>query len=233
MNYLVIDSNSVFVAKENLEIIKSRILEIEKQKPMLSFNETIGPRDYCQKVIGLLEDCFASGFTKIEEWKRVLKSELSKGAANNFKAVCKASDILIQLQFSLTNAYPYDKLPQCNIALSLGRDTIIGEVGKATNNSTMRIVGQALSLAFKVVDMSKAGQMYWFYNMIIVKIGDEPQYENERKILDWAKVQRAYAFIAMGTTMIGGVASIAEIIDEATAKRDIEEYRRLHEIETH
>ena len=67
MNYLVIDNNSVFVAKENPVSIQSRILKIEKQKPTLSFNESSGVRSYCQEVFRLLEDCFASGFKKIED----------------------------------------------------------------------------------------------------------------------------------------------------------------------
>ena len=143
-----------------------------------------------------------------------------------FNAVWKASDILIQLQSSLTNAYPYDNLPQCKVALSQGRDAITREVGKATNDIAVRIIENVLSLAFKIVDMSNSGKMYSFYNSIIVKIGENPRYENEQKLLTWAKAQRAYAFIAMGTKMIGGVANIVGIIDEATAKRDIEEYRK-------
>lgn len=52
-------------------------------------------------------------------------------------------------------------------------------------------------------------------------------YENERRLLDWAKGQRAYAYIAMATTMIGGAVNVAHIINDATAQRDIEQYGQL------
>lgn len=49
-------------------------------------------------------------------------------------------------------------------------------------------------------------------------------YENERRLLNWAKGQRAYAYIAMATTMIGGAVDVAHIINDVTIQRDIELY---------
>ena len=43
-------------------------------------------------------------------------------------------------------------------------------------------------------------------------------------MLNWAKGQRAHAYFAFVPTLAGGAASIAQIIDEATAKRDMENY---------
>ena len=108
--------------------------------------------------------------------------------------------------------------------LSLGRDALIQEVCKAANNSVATIIGQILSLAFKITDMNKVGQMFWFYNTIIAQIGQNPQYENERNLLNWAKGQRAYAYLAMTVTVMGGAANVAHIISEASAQRDIEQY---------
>ena len=94
----------------------------------------------------------------------------------------------------------------------------------AANNSAISIIGQILSFAFKLGDMNNIGKMFWLYSTIIESIGDNPQYENERNLLNWAKGQRAYAYIAMATTMIGGAANVARIINDATAQRDIEQY---------
>lgn len=198
---------------------------IEMQKPMLSGLYTNAANiAYCQQVLNVLENDFVSGFTKIENYKHSLRNELVRVPINDFSATWVASNILIHLKLALPNACPFDALPHCNIPLSLGRDALIQEVSKAANNSTVTMVGQILSLAFKISDMNKVGQMFWFYNTIISQIGQNPQYENERNLLNWAKGQRAYAYLAMATTVIGGAANVAHIINDATAQRDIEQY---------
>lgn len=225
MNYLITYENSVFVAKQDPHVIMQQIQMIEMQKPMLSGLYTNATNiAYCQQVLNVLENDFVSGFTKIENYKQSLRNELVRVPINDFSATWVASNILIHLKLALPNACPFDALPHCNIPLSLGRDVLIQEVSKAANNSTVTMVGQILSLAFKISDMNKVGQMFWFYNTIISQIGQNPQYENERNLLNWAKGQRAYAYLAMATTVIGGAANVAHIISEALAQRDIEQY---------
>lgn len=225
MNYLITYENSVFVAKQDPHVIMQQIQMIEMQKPMLSGLYTNAANiAYCQQVLNVLENDFVSGFTKIENYKQSLRNEQVRVPINDFSATWVASNILIHLKLALPNACPFDALPHCNIPLSLGRDALIQEVSKAANNSTVTMVGQILSLAFKISDMNKVGQMFWFYNTIISQIGQNPQYENERNLLNWAKGQRAYAYLAMATKMIGGVANVAHIISETSAQRDVEQY---------
>lgn len=225
MNYLITYENSVFVAKQDPRVIMQQIQMIEMQKPMLSGLYTNAANiAYCQQVLNMLEHGFVQGFTKIESYKQSLRNELTRIPINVFNATWVASNILIHLKLALHNACPFDALPHCNIPLSLGRDALIQEVIKAANNTVVTIIGQILSLAFKVNDMNKVGQMFWFYNTIIAQIGQDPQYENERNLLNWAKGQRAYAYLAMATTVIGGAANVAHIISEASAQRDIEQY---------
>ena len=52
------------------------------------------------------------------------------------------------------------------------------------------------------------------------------QYENERRLLAWAKAQRGYAFFAFIPTVVGGAVTIAHLVDEATALKDIEEWEK-------
>lgn len=225
MNYLITYGNSVFVAKQDPRVIMQQIQMIEMQKPMLSGLYTNAANiAYCHQVLNVLENDFVDGFTKIENYKQSLRNEQTRVPVNDFYATMAASNILIQLKLVLPNACSFDTLPHCNIPLSLGRDTLIQEVCKAANNSVTTIIGQILSLAFKVTDMNKVGQMFWFYNTIIAQIGQNPQYENERNLLNWAKGQRAYAYLAMATTVIGGTANVAHIISETSAQRDIEQY---------
>lgn len=225
MNYLITYENSVFVAKQDPHVIMQQIQMIEMQKPMLSGLYTNAANiAYCQQVLNVLENDFVPGFTKIENYKQSLRNELVRVPINDFSATWVASNILIHLKLALPNACPFDALPHCNIPLSLGRDVLIQEVSKAANNSTVTMVGQILSLAFKVTDMNKVGQMFWIYNTIITQIGQNPQYESERNLLNWAKAQRAYAYLAMATTVIGGAANVAHIISETSAQRDIEQY---------
>lgn len=225
MHYLITYENSVFVAKQDPRVIMQQIQMIEMQRPMLSglYTNTANIA-YCHQVLNVLENDFVDGFTKIENYKQSLRNELTRVPVNDFYATLAASNILIDLKLALPNACPFDALPHCNIPLSLGRDALMQEVCKAANNSVTTIIGQILSLAFKVTDMNKVGQMFWFYNTIIAQIGQNPQYENERNLLNWAKGQRAYAYLAMATTVIGGVSNVANIISETSAQRDIEQY---------
>lgn len=225
MNYLITYENSVFVATQDPRVIMQQIQMIEMQKPMLSgLYSNAANIAYCHQVLNVLENDFVQGFTKIENYKQSLRNELTRVPVNDFYATWAASNILIHLKLALPNACPFDALPHCNISLSLGRDALIQEVSMAANNSVVTIISQILSLAFKITDMNNVGQMFWFYNTIIAQIGQNPQYENERNLLNWAKGQRAYAWIAMTNTVIGGVANVAHILSEATAQRDIEEY---------
>ena len=73
MNYLIVDYNSVFVAKNDVATIKAKIQGIELQKPMLStwyIHNQFAALAYCQQVLNLLVEDFANGFSKIEEYKR-------------------------------------------------------------------------------------------------------------------------------------------------------------------
>ncbi len=189
MNYLITYGNSVFVTKEEPNAILRHIQSVELQKPMLSglYNNAERVSLYCRQVLNVLENDFVQGFTKIENYKQSLRNELTRVPVNDFYATWTASNILIHLKLALQNACPFDALPHCNIPLSLGRDALIQEVCKAANNSAVTIVGQILSLAFKITDMNKVGQMFWFYNAIIAQIGQNPQYENERNLFNWAK----------------------------------------------
>lgn len=82
MNYLIVDYNSVFVAKNDVATIKAKIQGIELQKPMLStwyVHNQFAALSYCQQVLNLLVEDFANGFSKIEEYKRKLNGELQRG----------------------------------------------------------------------------------------------------------------------------------------------------------
>ena len=225
MNYLVLDYNRVFVAKKEPRTILQHIRNIELLKPTLSgcYVNTKEISFFCQQVVNLLNNDFASGFAKIEELKQKLQDELIKGNCDLY-AVWEASNILSQLKISLNNSYAFDALPQCKIALSMGRDAMTREVGSVTNSSAMKIVCQALSLVFKVIDVSNAGKMYWFYNTIVELIDETSPYPNEQNLRNWAKAQRGYAFFAITTSVLGEGMNVAKIIDEATAKRDVETY---------
>ena len=224
MNYLILDYDSVFVTKEEPRTILQHIQNIELQKPMLSWAyANTAATSYCHQVVDLLNNDYVSGFAKIEDHKQKLQNEQNK-SNNYFYTVWEASSILSQLKLALNYAYAFDALPQCHIALSMGRDALIRAVGRAANNSAIQIVGQALSLAFKVYDVSNACQMFGFYNTIIDRIDERTQYQNERNLRNWAKAQRAYAFFAIASSTFGGALNIAHIVDEATAQHDIENY---------
>lgn len=226
MNYLVFYNSSVFVAKEDPRTITQHILSIKSQKQILSglYSNTTRAISYCQQVLDLLNNDFASGFTKIENFKQRLCNVLKTDANNAAWIEFTASDVLIRLQESLTNYISFDNLPQCNIPLSVGRDLMIEEIRRITNIPEFNVFCSILSLGLHLSDYRNATGMFWFYNTIITCIGETPQYPNEQNILHFAKAQRAYAFLAAFSSAWGGVSSFAHIINEATARLDIGNY---------
>ena len=57
MNYLIVDNNSVFVAKSDVATIKAKIKGIELQKPMLStwyVHNQFAALGYSQQVLNIL-----------------------------------------------------------------------------------------------------------------------------------------------------------------------------------
>lgn len=225
MNYLIVDNMDVFVAKVAPDMIVSQIQSIESQKTILlgCYVNSQSFSIYYNLVLNMLDKCFSAGFAVIERYKNMLRDEIASGC-NNFMAVWNVSNIVSQLKLSLHYAIPFDSLPTCNITLSAGRDALIKMFSQATNKSVIKIIGNVLSLAFKIVDLGNIGKMFWFYNTIIIRIGENPQYENERNLLRWAKAQRGYAYFALIPAVAGGAANVASIIDEVTAKREIEQY---------
>ena len=227
MNYLIVDYNSVFVAKNDVATIKAKIQGIDLQKPMLLtwyIHNQFAALSYGQQVLNLLVEDFASGFSKIEEYKRKLNDELQRGNGNYSYALWIASDILRHLRFSLDYAIAFDRLPHCDMLISHVRDEVIKGVSRSANNATIELMGTVLSLAFKIKDINDIGKVFWFYNRLVTLLGENPNYDNERNLLNWAKGQRAHAFFAFVPTLVGGAASIAHIIDEATAQHDMDCY---------
>ena len=95
-----------------------------------------------------------------------------------------------------------------------------------THNNTIEFIGNVVSLVFKVKDLSDIGYVFSYYCTLVDALSMHQQYENERRLLAWAKAQRGYAFFAFIPTLVGGAVTIAHLVDEATALKDIEEWEK-------
>ena len=140
--------------------IKAKIQGIELQKPMLStwyIHNQFAALCYCQQVLNLLVEDFASGFSKIEAYKHKLTDELQRGNGNYSYALWIASDILRHLRFSVDYAIAFDQLPHCDMLISHVRDEVIKGVSRSANNATIELMGTVLSLAFKIKDINDIG----------------------------------------------------------------------------
>lgn len=226
MNYLILEYNSVFVAKVDPKVIAAKIKNIPLQYPMynVGYMKSNGYMNYCQQVLNLLTDDFVEGFRKIEEYKQKLHEQLRTCGSDYFAAYLEASNILNQLQLCLAVAEitPFDRIPQCNPFLSYTRDEIISGLCKATKNPILELIGHAFTLGLKANDWRNIDDVLTFYNKIVITIGEKPLYENECKLLEWAKAQRGYTYFASVQTACGGIKDVVHIIDKATAISDIE-----------
>ena len=220
MEHLIISPSGVYATRTNPDFILGRIRNIEVHRPML-IGSNVYYEDYCKQVCNLLEQEYIAGYTVVETYKQRLQS-----CRDYFTMSMEASRILWELQLSLVNAIPIDKLPQVNPVLSITRDELIKGFCKSTHNNIVQLIGNVVSLGFKVKDLSDIGCAFSYYCTLVNALSMHQQYENERRLLAWAKAQRGYAFFAFIPTLIGGAATIAHLLDEATALKDIEEWEK-------
>ena len=220
MKNLIISPYGVYATQTNPEVIQERIRNIEARRPML-IGSNVYYEDYCKQVYDLLEQEYIPGYTVVETYKQRLKS-----CRDYVTMSMEASRILWDLQWSMRNAIPIDKLPQVHSILSVTRDELIKGFCKSTHNNTIELIGNVVSLVFKVKDLSDIGYVFSYYCALVDALSMNQQYENERRLLAWAKAQRGYAFFAFIPTLVGGAVTIAHLVDEATALKDIEEWEK-------
>ncbi len=220
MKNLIISPNGVYATQTNPEVIQGRIRNIEVRRPML-IGSNVYYEDYCKQVYALLEQEYIPGYTVVETYKQRLNS-----CRDYVTMSMEASRILWDLQWSMRNAIPIDKLPQVHPILSVTRDELIKGFCKSTHNNTIKFIGNVVSLVFKVKDLSDIGYVFSYYCTLVDALSMNQQYENERRLLAWAKAQRGYAFFAFIPTLVGGAVTIAHLVDEATALKDIEEWEK-------
>jgi hypothetical protein len=220
MKNLIISPNGVYATQTNPEVIQGRIRNIEACRPML-IGSNVYYEDYCKQVYDLLEQEYIPGYTVVETYKQRLKS-----CRDYVTMSMETSRILWDLQWSMRNAIPIDQLPQVHPILSVTRDELIKGFCKSTHNNTIELIGNVVSLVFKVKDLSDIGYVFSYYCTLVDALSMNQQYENERRLLAWAKAQRGYAFFAFIPTVVGGAVTIAHLVDEATALKDIEEWEK-------
>lgn len=220
MKHLIISPSGVYATQTTPEVIQGRIRNIEARRPML-IGSNVYYEDYCKQVYDLLEQEYIPGYTVVETYKQRLKS-----CRDYVTMSMEASRILWDLQWSMRNAIPIDKLPQVHPILSVTRDELIKGFCKSTHNNTIELIGNVVSLVLKVKDLSDIGYVFSYYCTLVDALSMNQQYENERRLLAWAKAQRGYAFFAFIPTLVGGAVTIAHLVDEATALKDIEEWEK-------
>ena len=191
MKNLIISPNGVYATQTNPEVIQGRIRNIEARRPML-IGSNMYYEDYCKQVYDLLEQEYIPGYTVVETYKQRLQS-----CRDYVTMSMEALRILWELQWSMRNAIPIDKLPQVNPVLSITRDELIKGFCESTHNNTIELIGNVVSLVFKVKDLSDIGYAFSYYCTLVDALSMHQQYENELRLLAWAKAQRGYAFLLL------------------------------------
>ena len=181
MKHLIISPSGVYATQTTPEVIQGRIRNIEARRPML-IGSNVYYEDYCKQVYDLLEQEYIPGYTVVETYKQRLKS-----CRDYVTMSMEASRILWELQWSMRNAIPIDKLPQVHPILSVTRDELIKGFCKSTHNNTIELIGNVVSLVLKVKDLSDIGYVFSYYCTLVDALSMNQQYENERRLLAWLK----------------------------------------------
>ena len=163
MKHLIISPSGVYATQTTPEVIQGRIRNIEARRPML-IGSNVYYEDYCKQVYDLLEQEYIPGYTVVETYKQRLKS-----CRDYVTMSMETSRILWDLQWSMRNAIPIDKLPQVHPILSVTRDELIKGFCKSTHNNTIELIGNVVSLVFKVKDLSDIGYIFSFVNTCYIK----------------------------------------------------------------
>lgn len=235
MHYLINDIKGVCVTKTDISYIRKNIQNIENQKMMMtgyynSWSKTERIPVYCTQLLNLLCSDFVDGFHLIESYKENLSNAISRGNTNGYwEAIWRTTEILCNLKCLLYYAIPFDNLPTYNPTNSITFDTLIQNLEQTTKNNTLKILCETLSLAFKITDMANISNVFWYYHTLINRL-ESSGYDLssvESNLLQWAKAQRGYFYLAVVHTAIGATGNIMSIITETTAQQDIQNFQPL------
>ena len=231
------DEHGLFITKIGVDEIKQRVNEIEVYNKRYAADikqDKALCKSYCNKTLRLLEDCFMPDMWAIEKSKRRLYDYKD---SDNFemlkigKATCDV--ILTNINSMLTTVVPLKDFPSCKEFLDITKD-VSAEVAKQAINDRIAKMGLHGILAVeKANDAIDIMDIFKFYNNIVVELNREVTEEHwvlsplEQALLDRAKAEQGYCFLAMLKTGYNFVKELKGIIDEATAKNDIKNNSKL------
>lgn len=225
------DDHGLFIIKTSVEDISRRIDEIVSYKNRYAAdirqNKALC-KSYCNKTLRLLEECFIPDMWAIEKYKRHLYYYKDSDNIELLQIGKISSDgILANINSMLTTVIPLKDFPSCKEFFNLTKD-VSSEIAKqAIKDHIAKMKLHGILATEKAGDAINIIDIFKFYNNIITELKREVSEEHwvlsplEQALLNRAKTEQAYCFMAILKTGHNFVKELEGIIDEATALEEI------------
>lgn len=231
------EEHGLFITKMSVGEIKQRVNEMDvynKRHAADIKQDKALCKSYCNKTRRLLEDCFMPDMWAIERYKRQLNVFQDSDNFEILKMGKMACDVILaNISSMLTTVVPLKDFPSCKEFLDITKD-VSAEVAKQAINDRIAKMGLHGILTVDKADGAiDIMDIFRFYNNIVVELNREVTEEHwvlsllEQALLDKAKAEQGYCFLAMLKTGYNFVKELKGIIDEATAINDIKNKSKL------
>ena len=225
----------VLLAVDPLDALHKDIAETFEytRKHKVIFNQADIPsqRTFCNKVYSILSTRMVQGLYAVEKTKHKLKEGMtSDNTAILLGTSSYALSALCEIKERFSHAIPLSQLPSCKHFLSIENDLFEASIKELCDNAIVKQLINIGAIAKGVYDGTTIVQVLMFYRNIVKELEWEINKANwklcetERWLLDKAKAECGYCFLALVKVGYSISEDITDFINEVKAQNYIKEF---------
>lgn len=225
----------ILLAKDPIEALHKDIADAFEyaRKHKVIFNQADIPsqRTFCNKVYSILSTRIVQGLYAVEKTKHKLKEGMtSDNTAILLGTSSYALSALCEIKERFSHAIPLSQLPSCKHFLSIEGDLFEASIKELCDNAIVKQLINIGAIAKGVYDGTTIVQVLMFYRNIVRELEWEINKANwklcetERWLLDKAKAECGYCFLALVKVGYSISEDITDFINEVKAQNYIKEF---------
>lgn len=227
----------ILLAVDPLETLHKDVADAleyaRKHKIVLNQADIPSQRTFCNKVYSILSTRMVQGLYAVEKTKHKLKEGMTSDNAVVLLGISSyALSALCEIKDRFSNAIPLSQMPSCKQFLSIENDLFETAIKELCDNAIVKELIKIGAIAKGVYDATKIVTVFMFYRNIVKELeweinnADWKLCEVEQWLLDKAKAECGYCFLALVKAGFAISNDIKDFINEAKAQIDIEEFER-------
>lgn len=225
----------ILLAVDPLDALHKDVAETFEyaRKHKVIFNQADIPsqRTFCNKVYSILSTRMVQGLYAVEKTKHKLKEGMTSDNATILLGTSSyALSVLCEIKDRFSHAIPLSQLPSCKHFLSNENDLFEAAIKELCDNAIVKQLINIGAIAKGVYDATTIVEVLMFYRNIVRELEWEINNANwklcdvERWLLDKAKAECGYCFLALVKVGYSISRDIKDFINEVKAQNYIKEF---------